>query len=240
MSGKAKNLKGQKFGNLIAIEQQGVHITRKTAMWLCKCDCGNEKLIAAHDLKHGTVSCGCVARQSKLKNLSLGHGWNKGIEGESKLVKLEKKRKYAMLRLKAKTKNKRIHCIWGGMNERCYHENHVSYANYGGRGIAIHEEWRNDYYSFQKWALSNGYEEHLTIDRINNNGNYEPSNCRWATSKEQANNMSSNRLITIDGITKNMGQWSDQYNIKRSTFSERLRHGKTGKELIRKVGVYNG
>ena len=85
-------------------------------------------------------------------------------------------------------RNKRLYGIWSGMKTRCANPKNPGYKNYGGRGIAVCEEWRECFRVFQSWALENGYDENLSIDRINNNGNYEPSNCRWATHQQQAEN----------------------------------------------------
>lgn len=128
--------------------------------------------------------------------------------------------------------NPRIYDIWIGIKSRCINENNQAYCKYGGRGITICEEWLNDFMSFYNWSMENGYNDSLSIDRIDNDGNYEPDNCRWATSKEQCNNRSSNHLIEINGITKTVAQWSDLSGVNYNTIIIRYNNGLRGEELL--------
>ena len=120
-------------------------------------------------------------------------------------------------------KQTKLQAIWKSMKRRCYNENYIHYKYWGGRGIRVCDEWLNSFESFYNWAINNGYEEGLSIDRINNNGNYEPNNCRWTTMKVQANNTSRNHYITINNETKTMKQWCEFYDIvKYSTVKNRI------------------
>jgi hypothetical protein len=126
----------------------------------------------------------------------------------------------------------RIYRIWCNMKSRCYNKNILNFINYGGRGIMVCEEWRNNFESFLKWSMENGYQDDLLIDRIDNNGNYEPTNCRWTTRKEQNLNRRNNRLVTIDGITKSFSEWADAFEISRSTALCRVQAGMTEQQAL--------
>ena len=119
-------------------------------------------------------------------------------------------------------KHTRLYSIWCGMKSRCYNKNDSHYPRWGGRGIQICSEWLLDFSNFQQWALHNGYTDNLTIDRINNDGSYCPANCRWVTVAEQNNNQRTNRLITYNGKTQNLKQWSKELHINYGTLLSRL------------------
>ncbi len=171
----ARDLTGKRFGRLVVLCREESTSSRSCAMWKCLCDCGNVKIVASNDLTRGhTQSCGCLAhdlhvkRGSQLQKKGEGHSrWKHGgsVGGSSRLYR-----------------------IWGGMKTRCYNPNSKHYDYYGGRGIAICTEWLHNFAAFQEWALSNGYHEGLSIDRIDNDKGYSPDNCRWITQTEQNKN----------------------------------------------------
>ena len=111
------------------------------------------------------------------------------------------------------------------MRERCRCITNKRYSRYGGRGIKVCDEWNNSYLVFQKWALENGYKEGLTIDRINNDGNYEPDNCRWVDYNIQNNNFSRNKNYTYNGKTQSLSQWARELGLHRNTLDYRLSKG---------------
>lgn len=123
---------------------------------------------------------------------------------------------------KKQSKYYRLYRIWAAMIQRTTNKNIKGSENYVLRGITICDEWRKDYKAFKKWSLENGYQDDLSIDRINNDGNYEPSNCRWATFKQQMNNMSTNHLLTINGITHNCTEWAKIKGISADLLRHRL------------------
>lgn len=198
MGKTAKDLTGQKYGKLTVIKRVPPHGNSKSVYWLCYCDCGNKDVeVRGSCLTSGhTVSCGCYISERLIK-VNTKHG---GF-------------------------GTRLYNIWQGMKKRCYKEDDKDYENYGGRGILICDEWKDDFSCFQEWAITSGYQENLTIDRINNNGNYEPHNCRWTTVKEQSNNKRNNHLITIANRTQTLSQWLDELGIPKNKYLWRINNG---------------
>lgn len=184
---KLNDLTGQRFGRLTVLERAETKSDRKTR-WLCRCDCGNETIVYGRYLRKGnTKSCGCYQKERARET-----GKSNSTHGLS---------------------HTRLYVIWNGMVRRCHNPKAQRYDQYGGRGIFVCDEWRNDFMSFREWALANGYREDLSIDRIENDKGYSPDNCRWATDLDQANNMTSNTMITFNGKTQNMKQWSKELGI---------------------------
>lgn len=129
-------------------------------------------------------------------------------------------------------RNSRLYCIWRHMKERCNNPNHVAFQHYGGRGITVCEQWKNDFLGFKEWALQNGYSAELTIDRIDNNGGYTPNNCRWATREQQQNNRRTNHLLTFLGETHSIAEWGRLTGISRITIRSRIREGWSTEEAL--------
>lgn len=193
---KWKNLTGKKFGRLTVIKEAGTTQDRRK-LWECICECGNITIVRSQTLLNGsTKSCGCLRKElasTRNKIINTVHG-------------------------KSYT---RIYKIWGGMKSRCLCKNNNSYKLYGGRGIKICAEWECSFIAFYYWAISSGYKDYLSIDRINDNGDYEPNNCRWANRTTQQNNMRSNHLITFHGDTLTLSEWARKINIPYSTILNR-------------------
>ena len=128
--------------------------------------------------------------------------------------------------------NTRIYKIYCCMKTRCYNLNAQHYKRYGKLGIKICEEWLNDFMSFYNWSMTHGYNDKLTIDRIDNTKGYSPENCRWITLKKQCNNRSTNHLIEINGVTKTLQEWSEETGIDRCTILRNLAKGYTGQKIL--------
>jgi hypothetical protein len=129
----------------------------------------------------------------------------------------------------------RLDHIYKNMIARCYNKKSINYNRYGAKGITVCDEWKNDKIKFFEWALSHGYCEDLTLDRINGNLGYEPTNCRWATYKEQANNTKNTVFITLDDVTHSLHEWADILGIKSGTIWARLKRGDSPERALRLI-----
>lgn len=133
----------------------------------------------------------------------------------------------------------RLYGIWTHMIHRCYDEKDISYPNYGGRGIAVCDEWRNDFESFYRWATKNGYDDKLSIDRLNVNGNYEPTNCKWSTKREQDKNKRTTAFTIYFGKKISILELSEITGIKYSILNKRHFRGDTNERLTRPIRIRN-
>lgn len=164
--------------------------------WVCKCDCGNTTEVLPQHLNRGLIrSCGCLRKD----------------------VSSKKNKKHGM----SKT---RLYKEWAGIIQRCTNPNSTSYVRYGKKGIDICREWLS-FDPFKDWALSNGYSDELTIDRIDNDKGYSPDNCRWATYEEQAHNQKTNKNLEYNGETMTMAEWARKLGISSSSLYGRLKRG---------------
>lgn len=208
---QAVDLTGQKFGRL-TILSRAENDRYGNACWLCACDCGQTIVARGAHLRSGnTRSCGCLDKEADNKR-NYRHGlWAS-----------------------------RIYRIYYHMRDRCYNRKSVSYPYYGGRGIAISPEW-DTFEKFYVWAIENGYNYGMTIDRINVFGNYEPGNCRWIPLEAQAENTTRSHTITIGSISKTINEWAEETGLSRSTILSRLQRGWSPEDAVMKSkGRYNG
>ena len=184
-----KNLIGQRFGHLTVINYAGRN-QFDHHLWLCKCDCGGEKVSTTSSLCAGrTVACGCY-------NPSRTHGMSKTKEYK----------------------------IWTAMVQRCTTPKHQAYEYYGGRGIKVCDRWRHSFENFLSDMGKRPSPDH-SLDRIDNDGNYEPGNCRWATHREQTNNQRNNHVLAFNGESLTINQWAHRLGINDTTIHRRIELG---------------
>lgn len=191
---------GEQIGHVVVVAEDNPHITpngTKHRRYICQCECGNFKSFIEWNLKKSGdhANCGCVNRR-EVAERSRTHG-------------------------KSYTK---LYGIWGSMIKRCRNPKDYHYKQYGGRGITVCDEWF-DYTTFESWALSNGYAEGLSIDRIEVNGNYCPQNCRWTTDYTQMNNRRNTYYLEYNGVRLSLSEWSAQTGLRRETIRQRILAG---------------
>lgn len=266
---RVNDLTGRRFGRLYVIERAGSN-KKGRALWKCKCDCGNIKITdGTHLLTGDTVSCGCKQKEGNAQDLSgkrygrltvIKRAENRGEKvawvckcdcGKDTIVTTDLLKsgrtkscgcysRECVSKRRNKGYGRRLINTYNHMKQRCYNENDAGYPNYGGRGISVCKEWRENPDSFYKWAIKNGYKDNLTIDRIDVNGNYEPNNCRWETIETQANNRRNNIIVEHNGEKKTLRQWSKYYDVDYEKL--RVLYHKIGFEraLNDLIGEFNG
>jgi len=213
-SGKSKSCghitdyTGQRFGRLLVLERVENFYDkagRSYVQWKCKCDCGNITYVTSNNLGTHTTSCGCYYNEIKGKH-SLKHGYRKT----------------------------RLYRIYNGMKQRCNNPNVNEYKNYGKRGIRVCDEWNkpDGLKEFAEWALSHGYQDDLTIERTDVNGDYCPENCTWIPQSEQGKNTTKNVFVTYNGERMIIADFSRKTGIDHRIVSRDLKNGLTVDEIM--------
>lgn len=193
---KRIDITGHKYGRLTVLYEDLEYLGRGRK-WVCKCDCGTIKSYFMSNLRskrNTPKTCGCIFHDGTLK---------KGTHN---------------------MRNSRLYCIWRSMKQRCLVTTSTAYHNYGGRGISICQEWIDNFKSFRDWAYSSGYSDNLTIDRINNDGDYCPENCRWISKKAQCSNKRTNVFFEYNGEIHTLTEWSEITGLNRHTIAYRINH----------------
>lgn len=174
---------GKKYGKLTVIRRVE-NAPGGVTRWECLCECGNLTIVRANNLNSGAVkSCGCLLKTAPQSRAT--HNMS----------------------------NTRLYREWASIKARCYYKSQAGYKSYGARGIKMCDEWLNSFEAFADWSLSNGYSDDMTIERIDNDKDYMPNNCKWISLSEQANNRRSNIKITHNGETHNLSEWCKIYGI---------------------------
>lgn len=200
--GKLIDLTNQKFGRLLVIEFIGRE--KKQSKYKCLCDCGNYKDASSNALRSNKIkSCGCLNSELILER-NKTHGLSKHP----------------------------LFVSWVGMRNRCFNPKHNRSDNYMSKGITVCDDWNSNFMNFYNWAIENGWSNGLSIDRINNNGNYEPNNCRFSNNKQQSRNRSTNIVLEIDGVSKTAIEWAETEGINVESIYKRVKNGYSGKTAV--------
>ena len=191
-----KDIEGQRFGRLTAVQFLRLQMRAngyRSAIWLCRCECGNSAEVDGNKLRSGhTQSCGCLQKE-RTSAARRTHGMSGTATYE----------------------------IWAGMIKRCENARSKAFPNYGGRGIKVCRRWRSSFEAFLEDMGPRPSCRH-SIDRIDGDGDYELGNCRWATAKQQARNLRTNRLLTCQGQSKTLAEWAEERRIHRTTITRRI------------------
>lgn len=189
------DLTNRRFGRLTVTKRHPENNKNNRIVWECICDCGNECLVSGANIGRSTKSCGCFAQENRVTS-NIKHG----------------------------KRHSRIYYVWCSIIQRCTNMKAQGYKGYGAQGITICDEWKS-FANFLRWAEANGYDDSLSIDRTDNKLGYSPENCKWKTMKQQQNNRTNNRLLTLNGNTFTVAQWAEQLNINPRTLETRLLRG---------------
>lgn len=193
--GKLKDMTNYKFNGCTVLKR--VENKGEHVCWLCVCKCGNEFVVRGTDIRtRNTKSCGCL---------------NKKLAGD-------RARKHG-------NRNSRLYNIWNNMKMRCSNINSINYKNYGERGIKVCDEWFDSFENFYKWAMNSGYDNTLTLDRIDNDDDYKPNNCRWADYTQQERNRRNNHILEYNNEKHSIAEWSDITGIPYSSLWSRIKKG---------------
>lgn len=208
---KIKDLTGKKFGMIEVVKLD--KIENRRTYWLCKCGCGKTFVRRSDIIQNKQIkSCGCYQKENN-KIIGVKHGDSR------------------------RNNVNPIYHIWQGMKDRCYNKNNPNSIHWLGRGIKVCNEWKNNYLSFKKWALENGYKKGLSLDRIDVNGNYEPTNCRWVTIEQQNKNTTRTKHITYKNKIYTVPEFASLFDVHPETVRYWLyRKNKTLKEFIEHFG----
>ena len=209
------DIAGQKFGRLLVVSQVSIP-GRGKAHWNCTCDCGNHCVVSGVNLRRGrTKSCGCLHRE------------------RAKVLHLTRDYTTSQRRGTHQQSRTRLHNIWSKIIDRCTNENRPDYRRYGGRGIKMHKPWMESFVVFRD-AVGQPPSSGHTLDRIDNDGHYEPGNVRWVTFTQQNRNRSNNRRYQHDGLTLTAAEWSERTGINQATIRKRIESGWPVEEAISK------
>lgn len=206
---KPRDLTGQIFGRLTVLKRVPCQV--KSVVWECLCSCGSKKNVRSGDIVSGrTVSCGCRGREVAAENGRLNVGKKQDRHGHAR-------------------RNTSTYGIWRGMKQRCLNKNSGEYVNYGGRGISVCDRWL----VFDNFLADMGERpEGHHIDRINNDGNYEPANCRWVTPKQNQRHTRKSRMVEAFGEVRCLAEWAELKGIRALTIHKRLRRGMDAEQAL--------